>query len=109
MDKINKIIAREWLLLVGVLLCSIPIHFIFSPKKFGESFGIALSLYIVVQFIRSILWAIRILRNPSEQNSEPITPKLYTLGLHPLFIMAIIMVVLILIAIFSTNKSGYSF
>ncbi|PXA02854.1 hypothetical protein DDZ13_14970 [Coraliomargarita sinensis] len=85
----NKRIASEWLFFVGAFLFGIlalPIlilPFLFSVLEWGNylpiifykslfshdwmiAWGITLGPYILVQFIRSIVWSVKILKEDSD-------------------------------------------
>ncbi len=61
----KRIVAREWLVLVGCFLIAFTVCVVlaFTVKRFNsEPIEMWLSLYGLVQFIRSIIWACKTLR-----------------------------------------------
>jgi hypothetical protein len=75
----KKIIAREWLYLLGFVVASLvvlplPLMLILSPKEEASGFYkalfegvwitwlIVITPYLMFQLVRSVLWALRALR-----------------------------------------------
>lgn len=58
--------AVEWLVVLGCFFVGMPIVFIFSNTRVRgeEVFAAFLATYVFVQFVRSVVWAVRTVRNP---------------------------------------------
>ncbi|MBI5573433.1 MAG: hypothetical protein HY919_02610 [Elusimicrobia bacterium] len=77
---IKKIIAKEWLLLLGSILFGITCIFILCIalgtteelieafcKLEIEAYFFVLSPYFLLQFVRSVIWAIKVLKKSKSE------------------------------------------
>ena len=60
----KRVIAREWLLFVGL---GLVFSLLWPMVLFSAlaAWGVALTPYALVQLVRSVAWAVRLLRKPA--------------------------------------------